>query len=72
MNIFKEISLTIQDAPAHFEDWMYYRKEDLTEISARLLNKLPPNLVYCFPDSVIIRSCEILRLEAREEFGEEL
>jgi len=46
-------------------------KEDLIEVSAKLLNKLPPSLVYCFPDAVIYRSCELLRQEARE-LGEEI
>ncbi len=71
MTIFREISATVQDIPVHIEDWMYFRREDLTEVSAKLLNKLPPSLVYCFPDAVIYRSCELLRQEARE-LGEEI
>ena len=71
MNIFQEITATVLDIPVHLEDWSYNRKEDLVEVSAKLLNKLPPSLVYCFPDTVIYRSCELLRQEARE-LGEEL
>ena len=71
MNIFQEITATVLDIPVHLEDWSYNRKEDLVEVSAKLLNKLPPSLVYCFPDVVIYRSCELLRQEARE-LGEEI
>ena len=71
MTIFQEIFATVLDIPVHLEDWSYNRKEDLVEVSAKLLNKLPPSLVYCFPDAVIYRSCELLRQEARE-LGEEI
>ena len=71
MTIFQEITATVLDIPVHLEDWSYNRREDLIEVSAKLLNKLPPSLVYCFPDAVIYRSCELLRQEARE-LGEEV
>ena len=71
MTIFQEIFATVLDIPVHLEDGSYNRRKDLVEVSAKLLNKLPPSLVYCFPDAVIYRSCELLRQEARE-LGEEI
>ena len=66
MTIFREITATVQDIPLHIEEWMYFRKEDLTEVSAKLLNKLPSSFCFMFPDSVIYKSMELLRQEARE------
>ena len=72
MNIFQEISATVQDIPVHLDDWSYNRKRDLHEASAKLLNKLPDGFMWIFPNSVIFRAMELMREEARELYGEEL